>query len=70
MKKKQDLITFNKLATKKLFETLEKLQSELRNIKIAIATQKNSNTGKVKILKKQIAQIKTLINQRILEEIK
>jgi ribosomal protein L29 len=70
MKKKQQLIEISKLSTREMLKKLDTLKQKLQQSQTKIITGKSSQTSQIRQLRIQIAQIKTLINQRILENLK
>jgi len=69
MKKRNYFLEKSKLTTTQLVTQLNVLKSNLSNNKIKIQLQKLTKTHKINELRQQIAQINTIISQRIIKEL-
>lgn len=67
MKKNQDFLSFSKLTTGQLLKRLADLENQKISQKIKLSIAKSNKPSQLKTLKAQIAQIKTLVSQRIIE---
>ena len=64
MKKiKEQLSELRKKTTPELRKELIKAENELVKVSIAISLQKEKNTSKMRTLRKNIARLKTLMNE-------
>ncbi|MEK7062065.1 MAG: 50S ribosomal protein L29 [Patescibacteria group bacterium] len=69
MKKRNYFLEKSKLKTIQLVTESQNLKNELHDNLIKIQLQKLTKTDKIRKLRQQIAQINTIINQRIMEEL-
>lgn len=69
MKKRNYFLEKSKLTTAQLVTQLNVLKSNLSDNKVKIQLQKLTKTHKINELRQQIAQINTIISQRIIKEL-
>lgn len=69
MKKRNYFLEKSKLKTIQLVTELQNLKNELHDNLIKIQLQKLTKIDKIRKLRQQIAQVNTIINQRIIEEL-
>ncbi|HBK34850.1 MAG: 50S ribosomal protein L29 [Candidatus Uhrbacteria bacterium GW2011_GWE2_40_58] len=53
--------------TETLVRELEELEVTLRGLRFQVSSSQLSNVRKVRVIRQQIAQIKTILRQRVLE---
>ncbi|NCN24800.1 50S ribosomal protein L29 [Candidatus Berkelbacteria bacterium CG_4_9_14_3_um_filter_39_23] len=68
MKKRNHFLEKSKLTTAQLVAQLNILKSDLNDSRIKIQLQKFTKPHKINELRQQIAQINTIISQRIIKE--